>query len=47
MYNSKPNGLIYNEASKSDPALNHTKLHAKFTHSHSDAPEKEKQLKDC
>ena len=47
MYNSKPNGLIYDEASESDLALDYTELHTKFTHSHSDAPEKEEQFEDC
>ena len=30
MYNSKPNGLIYNEASESDLAPDFTKLHIKL-----------------
>ena len=47
MYNSKSNGLIYNEASESDLASDFTKLHTKFTHSHLDASEEEEQPKDC
>ena len=47
MYNSKPNGLIYNEACESDLASDFTKLHTKFTHSNFDASEKEEQLEDC
>ena len=47
MYNSKPNGLIHNEASESDLTLDFTKHHTKFTHPHSDAAEKEEQLEDC